>query len=89
MSQERGTMHLQSCEAALSAALATSGNDDQLELAVEDLVQVAIGASAVGWVLDVLDRLFLNFAWGSIWASYRIGIVVLWQSFIRSFQTLE
>ena len=68
VTRERHRMHLQSCEAALSAALDNlTGNDDQLELAVEDLriAGEAIGAIGGGMgVEDVLDRLFLEFCLG-------------------------
>ena len=68
VTRERHRVHLKECEAALSDALNNlTGNDDQLELAVEDLriAGEAIGAIGGGvGVEDVLDRLFLEFCLG-------------------------
>ena len=79
MSQERGTACICRAVAALSAALDNlTGNDDQLELAVEDLriAGEAIGAIGGGMgVEDVLDRLFLEFCLREV---IRSVILALW-----------
>ena len=68
VTRERHRVHLHECEAALSDALDNlTGNDDQLELAVEDLRLAGEAIGAIGGgvgVEDVLDRLFLEFCLG-------------------------
>ena len=68
MTRERHREHLFDCVKALADALDNlSGNDDQLELAVEDLRLAGESIGKIGGGVgleDMLDRLFPEFCLG-------------------------